>query len=133
MSSKLGVMDEEMEGEASELILFIFILKLLYNYSIYYSFLNCYTFILFNVFLYKGEQADLGRRRGLWRWEVQQINDELLPLVGIMKTFSCVDVQKKIFILHILKLVKVGPAPEIPLGPDRKAGHLAGSKMDVLH
>ena len=39
VSSKLGVMDEEMEGEASELILFIFILKLLYNYSIYYSFL----------------------------------------------------------------------------------------------
>ena len=52
MSSKLGVMDEEMEGEASELILFIFILKLLYNYSIHYSFLNCYRFIFYLMFFY---------------------------------------------------------------------------------
>ena len=59
MSSKLGVMDEEMEGEASELILFIFILKLLYNYSIYYSFLNCYIFILFNVFYIKASKLIL--------------------------------------------------------------------------
>ena len=77
MSSKLGVMDEEMEGEASELI-----------------FLYLFNFFMF--FFYKGEQADLGRCRGLWRWEVQQINYELLPLVGIMKTFLrwC---KKKIF------------------------------------
>ena len=67
MSSKLGVMDEEMEGEASELT-FLYLFKLF-------------------MFFYIGEQADLGRCRGLWRWEVQQINYGLLPLVGIMKTF----------------------------------------------